>query len=67
MPGAERLRRLRRIGLHEAGIAVRQVHREEVDLPLYPADHRQRFAEVNLRVPGIMPQWHEHLTLTLTL
>jgi hypothetical protein len=57
MPGAERLRRLRWIGLHKPGIAVRQVHRKEVDLPLYPADHRQRFAEVHLCVPGIMPQW----------
>ena len=67
MPGAERLRRLRRIGLHEAGVAVRQVHREEVDLPFHPADHRQRLAEVRLRVAGIMPQRHEHLTLPLTL
>ena len=65
--GAERLRRLRRIGLHEAGIAVRQVHREEVDLPLHPADHRQRLAEVRLRVPRIMPQRHKHLALPLTL
>jgi hypothetical protein len=41
MPGAERLRRLRRTGLHEAGIAVRQVHRkEEMDLPLDPPDAR---------------------------
>ena len=67
MPGAERLCRLRRIGLHEARIAVWQVHREEVDLPFHPPDHRQRFAKVNLRVPGIMPQRHEHLTLPLTL
>jgi hypothetical protein len=67
MPGAKRLRRLRRIGLHEARIAVRQVHRKEVDLPFHPADHRQRFAEVSLRVPGIVPQRHKHLTLPLTL
>ena len=51
MSGAERLRRLRRIGLHETGIAVRQVYRKEVDLPFHPADHRKRFAEVRLRVP----------------
>jgi len=42
---------------------VRQVHDEEVDLPLYSANHRQRFAEVDLRVSRIVPQWHEHLTL----
>ena len=53
------------IGLHQAGVAVRQVHREEVDLPLHPADHRQRFAEVDLRVPRIVSQRHEHLALTL--
>ena len=46
-------------------VAVRQVHREEVDLPLYPADHRQRFAEVDLRMPGVVAQWHEHFALML--
>jgi hypothetical protein len=53
--------------LHEAGIAVRQVHRGEMDLPFHPADHRQHLAKVRLRVPGIMPQRHEHLSLPLTL
>ena len=51
---AERLRRLRRIGLHEAGVAVRQVHREEVDLLLHPADLRQRFAKVGLGMSRLM-------------
>jgi hypothetical protein len=64
--GTERLRRLRRIGLHKTGIAVRQVHGEEVDLPFHPADHRQRLAEVSLRMPGVVPQRHEHLALALT-
>src|ERR1039458_7957651 len=41
---AEGFRALPGIGLHQAGVAVRQVHRKEVDLPLLPADHRQRFA-----------------------
>ena len=59
----ERLRRLRRIGLHEAGVAVRQVHRKEVDLPFHPADLRQRLAKVDLRMPRIMAQRHEHLAL----
>ena len=31
---------------------MRQVHREEVDLPLHPADYREGFAEVDLRMPG---------------
>ena len=65
VPFAEGFAALRRIGLHQAGVAVRQVHREEVDLPLHPADHRQRFAEVDLRVPGIVAQRHEHLALPL--
>ena len=43
------------IGLHEAGVAVRQVHREEVDLTFHPADHRKRLTKVSLRVPGVMP------------
>ena len=66
MPGAERLRRLRRIRLHETGVAVRQVHGEEVDLPFHPADHRQRLAKVRLRMPRIVPQRHKHLPLPLT-
>src|SRR5262245_50141968 len=61
VPRAERLRGLRRIGLHEAGVAVRQVHGEEVDLLLHPADHRHGFAEVGLRMPGIVSQRYEHL------
>ena len=35
---------------HEAGVRVRQVEREEVNLALYAADHGQRLAEVRLRV-----------------
>ncbi len=65
MPFAEDFAALRRIGLHQAGVAVRQVHRKEVDLLLHPADHRQCFAEVDLRVPRLVSQRHEHLTLPL--
>ena len=57
----------RRIRLHKAGVAVRQVHRKEVDLPLHPPDHRQRLAKVRLRMSRIVPQRHEYLALTLTL
>src|SRR5208282_3448519 len=65
VPFTERFAALRRIGLYQAGVAVRQVHREKMDLLLHPADHRQRFAEVDLRVPWFVPQRHEHLTLPL--
>ena len=41
---------------------MRQIHREEVDLPLHSADHCQRFAEVNLCVSRFVAQRHEHLT-----
>jgi hypothetical protein len=44
---------------------VRQVHREEVDLPLRAGDHRQRFAEVDLRMSRFVPQRHEHLARPL--
>ena len=49
-----RLRRRRRIGPDKAGIAVRQVHDEEVRLPLDPADDHDGFAEVGLRMSGRM-------------
>jgi len=32
-----------------------------MDLALCPADHRQRFTEVGLRMPRIVAQRHEHL------
>ena len=61
VPVAERLRRLRRIGPHEARVAVRQIHRQEVDALLHPTNHRNRLAKVGLAVPGRMDQGHEHL------
>jgi hypothetical protein len=61
VPVAERLRRLRRVGLHEAGVGVRQVEAEEVDPPLLAPDHRHRLAEAGLPVPGRVHQGHEHL------
>jgi len=62
---SECLRRLRRIGQYKAGITVRQVHREKVDLPFHPADHSQCLAEVGLGMTGIVPQWHEHIARLL--
>ena len=65
MPRAEGLRRLSRIGLNEAPVAVRQIHGKEVDLPLHPADYSQRLAEVGLGVPRVVAQRNEHLPLPL--
>src|SRR6202049_5200974 len=50
-------------GLHEAGIAVRQVDRKEVDLAFHPGDLRQRLTKIRLRMARIMPQRYEHLAL----
>ena len=44
---------------------IRQIHREEVDLALLTRDHRERFAEVDLCVSGVVAQWHEHLAQPL--
>ena len=55
------LRRRRRIGPHVTGIAVRQIHDEEVRLPLDPADDHDGLAEVRLGMSGRMRQRHEHL------
>ena len=60
---AERFGGLRRIGPHKARVTVRQVHREEVDLPLDPGDLRQRLAKIHLGVTGIVPQRHKHLAV----
>ena len=63
VPVTERFGGLRRIGLHETGVAVRQVHRKEVDLALHPGDLRQRLAKIHLRMARIVPQRHEHLAM----
>ena len=49
------------MGSHKTGVAVRQVHRKEVDLALDPRDLRQRLAKIHLRMARIVPQWHKHL------
>ena len=61
VPVEERLGGLPRIRLHEAGVGMRQVHAEEVDLPAHAADGGDRFAEVDLRVAGWVRQRHEGL------
>src|SRR3974377_1265869 len=46
--GAERLGRFRRIGHHEAGVRVRQVESEKVDLALPAADDAEGLANIHL-------------------
>jgi hypothetical protein len=43
---------LGRVGLEEAGIRVRQVEAEEVDLLPHAANHRHRLAKVGLGMTG---------------
>jgi hypothetical protein len=63
VPVAKRFGGFRWIGLHKAGVAVRQVDCKEVDLALYPGNLRHRLAKVRLRMAGIMPQRYEDLEL----
>ena len=55
------LRRRRRIGPDVTGIAVRQIHDEEMRLLLDTADDDHGLAEVSLRMSRRMRQRHEHL------
>ncbi len=59
---AEGLAGLRRIGLDETGIRVRQVHGKEMDLALDPGDDRQSLAEVHLGMAGVVGQGDKDLT-----
>ena len=61
MPVQEGLGGLRRVGLHEAAVAVGQVQYEAVGLALHAADDHQGLAEVALGVSRRMGQWDEHL------
>jgi len=63
VPVAERFGGLRRIGLHETRVAVRQVHRKKVHLAFHPGDLRQRLTKIHLRMARIVPQRHEDLAL----
>src|SRR5450830_475457 len=57
-----------RIGVadHKAGIRVRQVKSEEMDLALDATDDADGFTEVGLSMPRRMHQRHEHLLRPLT-
>src|SRR5471030_264268 len=63
---AEGFRRLCRIADHEAGVRVRQVKSEEVDLALYAPDDADGLTKVGLSMPRRMHQRHEHLLRLLT-
>ncbi len=53
-----------RIGLHEAGVRLRQVQAEEMDLLPHAADHPHRLAEIHLRMARRVRQRHERLPPT---
>jgi hypothetical protein len=61
VPVEEGLDPLGRVGLDEAGVRVRQVEAEEVDLATLAADHRHCFAEVDLRMARRVHERDEHL------
>ena len=61
VPVKEGLGGLRRVGLHEAAVAVGQVDDEAVGLLLHAADDHQGLAKVALGVSRRMGQRHEHL------
>src|SRR5215207_4255404 len=58
---AEGFRCLGRIADHEAGVRMRQVKSEEVDLALDATDDADGFTKVCLSMPWRMHQRHEHL------
>jgi hypothetical protein len=62
---AERLSRLRRIGNDKAGVRVRQIKCEEVNLPLNPANDADRLAKVHLGMARRMRQRDKHLLRSL--
>ncbi len=59
-----RLRRRRRVGRNEAGVAVGKVHGEKMRPPLGAGDDRIRLAKVCLGMARRMRQRHEHLPQT---
>src|ERR1700724_278551 len=61
VPVKKRFRRLRRIGLDEAGVRMRQVEAEHMQLRPYAADDANAFAEVDLLMARRMGQRHEGL------
>src|ERR1700732_2704211 len=60
-PIKKSFRRLRRIDLDEAGVRMRQVEAEHMQLHPYAADDANAFAEIDLRMARRMGQRHEDL------
>jgi hypothetical protein len=56
------LRCLYRIGLDEAGVRMRQVEAEHMQLHPHAADDGDAFAEIDLRMTGRMRERHEDLS-----
>ena len=67
MAVAEGLARFGGVRFHEAGIAVGQIHRQEMRFLLDTADDDQRLAEVGLGVTRRMRQRNKHLARTQRL
>jgi hypothetical protein len=61
VPVEERFRGLRRIGLDEAGVRLRQVETKHTQLHAHAADDADAFAEIDLRMARRMGQRHEGL------
>ena len=61
MPVEEGFRGLRRIGLNEAGVRLRQVETKHTQLHAHAADDADAFAEIDLRMARRMGQRHEDL------
>jgi hypothetical protein len=63
----ERLGRLGRISLYEAGIAMRQAYCQKVHLALNTGDDGQCLTKVGLTMAGWVRKRHEHLLLAKPL
>jgi hypothetical protein len=61
MPVEERLGGLAWMGLQEAGIRLRQVQAQEVDLLTHAANHADRFVKIHLRMARRVCQRHERI------
>src|ERR1700730_12064669 len=61
VPIEKSLGRLRRIGLDETGVRLRQVEAEDMQLHANAADDADAFAEVDLRMARRMGERHENL------
>lgn len=61
MPVEKSFGGLPRIRLHEAGVGVRQIHAEEMDLAAHASDGGDRLAKIDLGMAGRVGERHESL------